>query len=341
MKAIGARSFLPVSDPGCLVEFEAATPTLGPMDLRVRVHSVAVNPVDTKIRASLGTTLLETPRILGWDAAGVVEAVGPGVSGFSPGDEVFYAGDLTRPGCNAECQAVDHRIVAHKPKTWTFAESCAVPLVGLTAWELLFERMGVDPDGRDAGKALLILNGAGGVGSALIPLARRAGLRVVATASREETRNWCLALGAHEVIDHRQALRPQAEALGISAFPFIANLYNTELYWEATADLIAPLGALGLIVEPREKLHVGDPLKAKCVRIAWEFMAARAKFQTPDLHVQGEILAKLAAWCDAGVFPKIHTRVFDRLGTDTLREAHAAMETGTAHGKWVLHHLPA
>jgi NADPH2:quinone reductase len=336
MKAIGARQFLPVTDPDCLVQFETETPEPCPLDLLVRVRAVAVNPVDTKIRSSLGAGPHDPPRILGWDAAGTVEAVGSKVTTFSPGDEVFYAGDLTRPGCNAEYQAVDSRLVAHKPKSWSFAEASAIPLVALTAWELLFERMGADPNGKDHGKALLIINGAGGVGSALIPLARAAGLTVVATASRPETRAWCESLGAHHVINHREPLRPQVEDLGINAFPFIANLFNTELYWETTADLIAPLGALGLIVEPREKLHIGDPLKAKCVRIAWEFMAARAKFQTPDMHRQGEILADLALLCDSGDFPKIHTRVFDGLTIDNLREAHAAMETGSAHGKWVL-----
>lgn len=336
MKAIGARSFLPVADPGCLVEFETDLPVPGALDLLVRVHAVAVNPVDTKIRASLGSGPHDPPRILGWDAAGTVVALGADVTGFSPGDEVFYAGDLTRPGCNAEYQAVDSRLVARKPATWSFVEAASVPLVALTAWELLFERMGADPNGSDAGKPLLIINGAGGVGSALIPLARRAGLRVVATASRPETRDWCLSLGAHEVINHRQPLRPQTEALGISEFPFIANLYNTEAYWSATADLIAPLGALGLIVEPREKLHIGDPLKAKCVRIAWEFMAARAKFRTADMHVQGQTLGKIAALCDSGAFPKLTTRVFEALNVENLREAHAAMEKGTAHGKWGL-----
>jgi len=336
MKAIAARQFLPVTDPGCLVEIEADMPVPGPLDLLVRVHAVAVNPVDTKIRASLGTTPLDPPRILGWDAAGTVEATGTEVTGFAKGDEVFYAGDLTRPGCNAEFQAVDSRLVALKPKSWSFEEAAAIPLVGLTAWELLFERMGVDPDGKDRGKSLLVINGAGGVGSALIPLARMAGLTVVATASRTETRSWCDMLGAHHVINHREPLRPQAEALGITAFPYIANLFNTELYWETTADLIAPMGALGLIVEPREKLHLGDPLKAKSVRIAWEFMAARAMFQTPDMHRQGEVLAEIAALCDTGAFPKIHTRVFDSLTPANLCEAHTAMETGTAHGKWVL-----
>lgn len=335
MKAIGARQFLPVTDPDCLVEFETAAPEPGPLDLLVRVHAVALNPVDTKIRASLAAGPHDPPRILGWDAAGTVEAVGSDVLDFKPGDEVYYAGDLTRPGCNAEFQAVDSRLVALKPKTWSFVEAAAVPLVALTAWELLFERMGADPY-QNEGKAILVINGAGGVGSALIPIARHAGLTVVATASRPETRAWCESLGAHHLINHREPLRPQVEALGISAFPYIANLYNTELYWDTTADLIAPMGALGLIVEPREKLHIGDPLKAKCVRIVWEFMAAKAKFQTPDMHRQGEILADIADLCDAGIFPKIHTRVFASLTPANLREAHAAMESGSAHGKWVL-----
>ena len=336
MKAIGARKHLPVCDPACLVAFETGKPVPGPMDLLVRVHAIAVNPVDTKIRASLGDGPHDPPRILGWDAAGVVDAVGGGVTGFAPGDEVFYAGDLTRPGCNAEWQAVDHRLVAHKPQSWSFEEAAAVPLVALTAWELLFERMGMDPNGGDAGKPLLVINGAGGVGSALIPLAREAGLIVVATASRPETREWCLKLGAHHVVNHREALRPQVEALGFNEFPLIANLYSTDRYWEVTADLIAPFGVLGLIVEPREKLHVGDPLKAKCATIAWEFMAARAKFRTPDMQVQGQYLSGIAARCDDGRFPKIHTRVMSGLTVENLREAHEAMERGTAHGKWVI-----
>ena len=306
------------------------------MDVLVRVRAVAVNPVDTKIRATLGGSPRDVPRILGWDASGVIEAVGSDVTGFGVGQEVYYAGDLTRPGCNAELQLVDARLVALKPRSWSCADAAAIPLVAITAWELLFERMGADPNGNDRGKTLLIINGAGGVGSALIPLALSAGLQVVATASRPVTIAWCKSLGAHHVINHRQPLRPQAEDLGFHSFNFIANLFNTEAYWETTADLIAPLGALGLIVEPREKLHLGDPLKAKCVRIAWEFMAARSRFQTPDMCRQGEILAEIAARCEAGIFPKLTTRVFAALTTDNLRTAHAAMETGAAHGKWVL-----
>jgi NADPH2:quinone reductase len=335
MKAIGARKFLPSSDPESLVEFQAQNPSPGPGDLIVRVRACAANPVDTKIRKSLGDTLQKPPRILGWDASGTVVEVASQVRDFHIGDEVFYAGDLTRQGCNAELHTVDARLVARKPRNWSFEEAAAVPLAGITAWELLFERMGVDPHGKDRGKAILIINGAGGVGSALIPLARDAGLTVIATASRPETIVWCKQLGAHQVINHRENLIAQSEALGFASYPFIANLHQPEIHWLATSQLIAPFGTLGLIVEPNEKLNLGDPLKAKCVRIAWEFMAARAKFQSPDMHEQGLILAALAKRCEAGTFPKIHSRVFDSLNPENLRAAHAAMEQGQAHGKWV------
>ena len=335
MRAIGARTFLPTSDPQCLVEFEAQDPAPEAGDLVVRIHACAVNPVDTKIRKSLGETLQDPPRILGWDAAGTVVAIGNEVRDFKIGDEVFYSGDLTRAGCNAELQAVDARLVAQKPRSWSFEEAAALPLVGITAWELLFERMGVSPDGNDKGKAILIINGAGGVGSALIPLARKAGLEVIATASRPETIAWCKQLGAQHAINHREDLIAQSEALGFSSYPLIANLHQPEIHWSATAHLIAPFGTLGLIVEPSEKLNLGDPLKAKCVRIAWEFMAARARFRSHDMQVHGEILGSLASMCDAGKFPKIHTRVFDSLNVENLRTAHSAMELGKAHGKWV------
>ncbi|MES2440453.1 MAG: zinc-binding alcohol dehydrogenase family protein [Verrucomicrobiota bacterium] len=336
MKAIGARHYLPVSYPDCLSEFEAEVPVPEPRDLLVRVCSVALNPVDTKIRKSLGAEPLETPRILGYDAAGIVEAVGAEVTGFSVGDEVFYAGDVTRSGSNSEYQTVDARLVARKPVSWSFAEAAALPLVSITAWELLFEQMGIDPDGGDRGKAILVINGAGGVGSALIPLARSAGLKVVATASRPETVAWCESLGANHVINHHEPLRPQAEAVGISEFPYIANLFNTETYWDVTADLLAPLGALGLIVETSKPVDIGNPFRLKSPRIVWEYMPARARFQTADMHRQGEILMEIARRCDAGVFPKIGTRAFDRISAANLREAHAAMESGGAHGKWVL-----
>ena len=336
MKAIGARQYMPTSDPACLIEFEAGVPVVEANEVLVRVLAVSVNPVDTKVRKSMGEGPHDPPRVLGFDAAGVVKAVGGGVTGFSAGDEIFYSGDVTRAGSNSEYHTVDARLVAKKPVTWCFEDAAALPLVALTAWELLFERMGIDPAGSDQGKAILVINGAGGVGSALIPLARSAGLRVVATASRPETVEWCKALGADAVINHREPLRPQAEALGISEFPFIANLHDTEAYWETTADLLAPLGTLGLIVETKNPVDIGNPFRLKSPRIVWEYMPARSRFQTADMHRQGEILAEIALRCDAGAFPNITTRLFDGISTTNLREAHAAMESGSAHGKWVL-----
>lgn len=340
MKALGARQFLPVSQPDCLVEYEAEMPRLGLRDLLVKILAVAINPVDAKVRKSLGEGPHDPPRVLGFDAAGTVEAVGAEVRGFAAGDEVFYSGDVTRAGSNAEFQTVDFRLVAKKPRSLSFEEAAAVPLVGLTAWELLFERMGIHPDGADSGKAILIINGAGGVGSALIPLARSAGLRVVATASRPVTESWCRSLGADHVINHREPLRPQAEAVGFHEFPYIANLFDTEAYWETTADLLAPLGTLGLIVETSNPVHIGNPFRLKSPRIVWEYMPARARFQTPDMHRQGEILTELARRCDAEDFPKLVTRRFAGMTASNLREAHAAMESGTAHGKWVFRSQP-
>lgn len=340
MRAIGATHTLPTTDPLCVVDFTTPVPTPGPHDVLVRVHAFAINPVDTKIRRSLGPTPLPTPRILGYDAAGTIIATGTETTGFSPGDAVWYAGDLGRPGSNAEFQTVDARLIARKPANWSFAQAAALPLVGLTAWELLFERMGVDPHGAHRGQPLLVINGAGGVGSALIPLAKRAGLTVVATASRPISVAWCKSLGADHVVNHHAPIQPQTSTLGIPQFPFIANLHSTEGYWPQTNELIAPFGTLGLIVEPTENLPLGDPLKAKCVRIAWEFMAARARFQSPDLHVQGEILAQLATLADAGQLPTLLSQNSGFPSTESLRAAHSAMEQSSAHGKWTFEWIP-
>ncbi len=336
MKAIGARQFLPVSHPACLVEFETEIPVPGPNDLLVKIMAVSVNPVDTKVRKLLGETLQDPPRILGFDAAGIIVSTGSDVTAFGTGDEVFYSGDVTRAGSNAEYQVVDARLVAKKPKSWSFAESAALPLVTLTAWELLFERMCIASTGADVSKALLVINGAGGVGSAVIPLAIMAGLEVVVTASRPESRAWCEQLGAKHILDHHAPLRPQAEALGFFEFPYIANLHNTETYWETTADLLAPLGTLGLIVETANPIDIGNPFRLKSPRIVWEYMPARSRFKTADMHRQGEILAEIARRCEAGDFPKLHTRIFKGITPSHLIEAHAAMENSSAHGKWVL-----
>ena len=340
MKAIGANKFLPTSDPKCLIEFSASKPKCGANDILVEVAAVSINPVDTKIRASLGKKPIKPPRILGWDAAGTVVKTGKKVDSFLVGDQVFYAGDVTRPGSNAQFQAVDHRLVARMPSNFNFSEAAALPLVCLTAWELLLERMLLQHTDVDGEPTMLIINGAGGVGSAMIPLAKLVGLKVVATASRKETIDWCTSLGADHVINHHKPLGPQCEKLGIKEFTYIANLYDTDAYWDQMTELIAPLGAIGCIVEPKSKLPIGDPLKAKCVRICWEFMFARSKFKTPDMQQQGMILNDIAEYCEQGVFPKIHTRILRGLTPANLIEGHTAMENSTAHGKWVIDMLP-
>lgn len=329
------RRYLPIDDPECLVDTVLPVPEPGPRDLRVRVLALAVNPVDTKLRAPK-PGIEDPPRVLGFDAAGVVDAVGNEVSGFDVGDEVYASGDLFRPGCNAEYYLVDERLAARKPASLEFEDAAALPLTALTAWELLFERMGVDRHGANAGEACLVIGGAGGMGSIAIQLAKLAGLRVVATASRAASAEWCHGLGADAVVNPRQPLRPQIEVLGLTELPWILNLVNTEAYWEQTADLIAPLGSIGLIVEPREKLHIGDPLKMKCVRICWEFMAARAKFRRPDMARQGAILAEVAGLVDAGSLRTTKGRLLQPVNAANLRAAHAEMEAGTALGKTVL-----
>ena len=329
MIAFGIREFLPVADENCFTSFSAPMPEPLQGDLLVKVKAVGVNPVDTKVRA-MQTQKLETPRILGWDASGEVVAVGSAVTGFQVGDAVYYAGDITRPGCNAAYQCIDARLVARKPQRMSFEEAAAMPLTTLTAWEG-FERMNLQP-----GKSLLILGAAGGVGSIAIQLAKQAGCFVIATASRAETTQWCLDLGADAVIDHKDDIIAQCAALGYPQVDAIANFVNTEAYWEMMGELIAPLGDILLIVEPRELLRLGDPLKAKCVSIHWEFMFARSKFQTSDMARQGEILQQLAEWIDTGIIRSTMTTHLGELSCESLREAHRLLESGRTVGKIVM-----
>jgi len=330
MKAFGATN----ASIASIREFETPAPIPADDEILVRIKAVSLNPVDTKVRKLIGTEDLATPRILGFDAAGTVVSIGASVENFAPGDEVFYSGDVTRAGSNAELQCVQALLVAKKPASFSFTEAAAIPLVSMTAWELLFERM---TDGKiPSGTPLLIINGAGGVGSALIPLAKSAGLTVVATASRPETSAWCRKLGADHVINHREPLRPQAEALGFKEFPLIANLHDTELYWETTADLLAPFGSLGLIVETRNPIHIGNPFRLKSPRIVWEYMATRSRFQTADMHRQGEILTEIARRCEAGHFPKLNTAHLGALNAENLRKGHAQLESASTIGKLTL-----
>lgn len=335
MKAVALTRYLPISDPQSLIDVELPTPEPGPRDLLVRIEAVSVNPVDTKVRSPKPQVEAQ-PKVLGYDAAGIVEAVGSEVARFSPGDEVWYAGDITRPGSNAQFQLVDERLVGRKPSRLDFAQAAALPLTTLTAWELLFERIGLDPDGGDRGKSLLVVGGAGGVGSIALQLARRAGLVPIATASRTETVEWCRAMGAAHVVDHRHPLQAQLDALGFAHVDVALNLADTDRYWEELGAILAPQGHLGLIVEPSGALRIGDPYKAKCIGIHWEMMFARARFRTPDMHVQGAILDRVATLVDAGELRTTLTETLFPIDAANLRTAHAQLESGRTIGKVAL-----
>lgn len=335
MKAVALTRYLPIDDPQSLFDVELPEPVPGAHDLRVRVEAVSVNPVDTKLRAPK-PQVESSPKVLGYDAAGVVEAVGAAVTGFKPGDRVYYAGDVTRPGSNAQYQLVDARLAAPMPRSLDFADAAALPLVAVTAWELLFQRMPFDSEQGGRGKSLLVIAGAGGVGSVAIQLARRAGFTVIATASRRESADWCRAMGARHVVNHREPLAPQLAALGFAAIDAALNLADTDAYWDELGTLLAPQGHVGLIVEPRGALKIGDPYKAKCIGIHWEFMFARARFQTADMAEQGRILARVAALVDAGELKGIRRETLRPINAANLREAHRRLESGGSVGKLTL-----
>jgi NADPH2:quinone reductase len=335
MKAVALTRYLPIDDPASLVDVELPRPVASAHDLLVRVEAVSVNPVDTKIRSPKPQTEAQ-PKVLGYDAAGTVEAVGDAVRGFRPGDRVYYAGDVTCPGSNAEYQLVDARLVGHAPQSIGLADAAALPLTTITAWELLFQRMPYDSEHGGEDKSLLIIGGAGGVGSIAIQLARRAGFTVIATASRTETIDWCRSLGAQHVINHREPLAPQLAALGFAQIDAALNLADTDRYWDALGELLAPQGHLGLIVEPRGALKIGDPYKAKCIGIHWEMMFARPRFKTADQAEQGRILERVAGLIDAGELHGTCTETLLPINAANLREVHRRLESGSTIGKLVL-----
>ncbi|WP_094586768.1 zinc-binding alcohol dehydrogenase family protein [Synechococcus sp. BO 8801] len=317
-----------------LVDTELPEPVPGPHDLLVRIEAVAVNPIDTKLRAAVGDG--DPPRQLGWDAAGVVAATGEGVGRFRVGDAVMFAGDAGRAGCNAEAVLVDERLVGRRPSRLSWAEAASVPLTGLTAWEALFERLDLDPaGGTGRGRSLLILGGAGGVGSIAIPLARRAGAVVIASASRPESATWVRELGADHVVDHHRPLAPQLAALGYEAVDRIANFSDTDAYWEVMAELIAPLGSIVAIVGNRQPLDL-NRLKAKSVTFAWEFMFSRSQFQTADMGRQGEILDRIAELFEAGELHPTLGRTLSPINAANLEIAHAQLASGRTIGKIAL-----
>jgi NADPH2:quinone reductase len=334
MKAVGYRKSLPVEDANSLIDFETQKPEPKGRDIRVAVKAISVNPVDYKVRKRAAPPEGET-KILGFDAAGIVDAVGPDVTLFKVGDEVFYAGSIQRQGANSELHLVDERITGRKPKSLSFAQAAALPLTSITAWELLFDRLAAVPGKSVDPRTLLITGGAGGVGSILIQLARRlTGLTVVATATRPESQKWCLDLGAHAVIDHSRAMKEQIEKLKVPPVGLVASLTFTDQHYKGIADFIAPQGKFGLIDDPPE-FNVGV-FKGKAVSVHWESMFTRSSFQTPDMIAQHHLLNDVADLLDKGVLRTTLDQTFGTINAANLKRAHALLESGKSRGKIVL-----
>jgi NADPH:quinone reductase len=334
MKAIGYKIPGAIDREDALEDIVLEKPTAAGRDLLVKINAVSVNPVDTKLRRNAQPQEGEA-RVLGFDAAGVVEAMGSEVQDFKPGDAVFYAGSLSRPGTNSEYHLVDERIVGRKPASLSDAEAAALPLTAITAWEMLFDRLDVKRPTAQGGNLILVIGGAGGVGSIAIQLLRAlTDLTVVATASRPETQDWVRECGAHYAIDHRQLLAPQVEALGLGAPGFVFSTTHSDKHWADIVELIAPQGRFGLIDDP-EVLNVMQ-LKTKAVSLHWEFMFTRSLFGTPDMAEQGKLLNELAALVDAGRIRSTATEVAGKIDAATLRAVHARIESGLVHGKIVL-----
>lgn len=335
MKAIGFKQSLPIIEQESFIEFETEKPIPVGYDLLVKVSAISVNPVDFKVRQnSAKDTVLDTPKIIGWDAVGTVEAVGDKTSRFKIGDAVYYAGDITRSGSNAEYQLIDERIVGFKPKNLTIAEAAAIPLTGLTAWETLFDRIKINPE-IDRGKTVLILAGAGGVGSIAIQIAKKiAGLTVLATASRPESENWCKALGADFVVNHRH-LKADLEKTGHSQVDYILDFVDLEAYWEVAAEIIKPQGHIVSITGSSKPLNL-NLLKSKSVTFSWELMYTRSMYTTPDIDRQHHILNEIADLLDAGTLKTTLTTTLEGFTVDNLKEAHRMQESGKTIGKTVI-----
>lgn len=331
MKAIGYTQAGPIDAADSLVEVEAETPELRPHDLLVEVRGVSVNPVDVKVRENQQPD--SGTKIIGYDAAGVVQQIGSEVSKFKVGDEVFYAGDITRPGTNAELHAVDERIVGKKPKSLGFAEAAGFPLTSITAWELLFDSLAVK-EGDGNGESLLVIGGAGGVGSILIQLAKQlTGLTVVATASRPETVRWVQKMGADHVINHRESLVEQLKALKLEP-RYVASLTGTAGHFPAIIELIKPRGHVAFIDDP-ETLDIKSG-KPKALSFSWEFMFARSMFQTDDIEKQHQLLNRVSELIDDGTLISTVNNNLGKISVDSLKKAHAEQESSRAIGKNVL-----
>lgn len=333
MKAVVYRQSLPIDDANSLIDVNLPDPP-APIgrDLLVRVQAVSVNPVDTKIRRNVDPA--GAHKVLGWDAAGIVVAAGPEASLFKAGDAVYYAGAIDRPGSNAELQLVDERIVGRKPATLDFAQAAALPLTTITAWELLFDRLGVARG--DSGGTLLVVGAAGGVGSMAVQIARKlTGLTVIGTASRPETQAWVRELGAHHVVDHRGGLLEPVRAVAPEGVDYVMSLTHTEQHYDALVELLRPQGRLGLIDDPATPIDI-RALKRKSISLHWEFMYTRSLFHTQDMAVQHKLLQEVADLVDAGALRGTLRERFGSIDAANLRRAHAQLESGSTIGKIVL-----
>ena len=332
MKAIGFKKSLAIGEKDSFIEFETSKPVPAAHDLLVKIDAISVNPVDFKVRqSSAKDTVLENPKIIGWDAVGIVEAVGENVTLFKKGDEVYYAGDITKQGSNAEYQIIDERITGRKPKSLSIEEAAVIPLTGLTAWEILFDRIRINPE-KDKGKSILIIGGAGGVGSIAIQLAKKiAGLTVIATASRPETIDWCKKQGADFVVDHKNLIASVREA-GFENVDFILDFVDTNLYWDLMVELIKPQGHIASITGSSDPVAL-NKLKSKSVSFSWELMYTRSMFQTEDMIEQHNILNKIADLLDEGVLKTTLNETLIGLTADNLKKAHQLLESGKTIGK--------
>ena len=328
MKAIGVIN-------ASLHDLQLPEPVPGPRDILVRVEAISVNPVDTKMRRAPQPNPI-IPRVLGYDAAGTVVAVGAEATLFAPGDQVYYAGSIVRPGANSELHIVDERIVAKKPATLDMAQAAALPLTSITAWEALFERLGIDRHGADAGKRILIVGGAGGVGSIAIQLASTlARLDVIATASRPESAAWCRELGATRIVDHHGDVPGQLLAQGVQSVDYVLCLNDLDQHFPALAEALAPQGKLCSIVRNERPLLL-DMLFGKSATLVFELMFTRSTYTTPDMIAQHTLLTAVAQLVDDGVLKTTVNEVAGTINAANLTRAHKALDAGATIGKIVL-----
>ena len=340
MKAVALKAYLPIENPESLLDVNIEQPIPTGRELLIAIDAIAVNPVDTKVRAPKDK--IETNyRVLGWDAVGKVVATGPEATLFKAGDEVYYAGSIARPGTNSEFHAVDERIVGRKPASLSNAEAAALPLTAITAWEGLFDRLQLTQEKNSPPKTLLIIGGAGGVGSIAIQLAKAlTNVKIIATASRSESIEWCKSLGADLVVDHSASLVEQLRSQSFQYVDYIFCLNNTDQHWQAMAEIIKPQGHICSIVELSGQVDL-NLLKSKSINFTWELMFTRSLFETDDMIEQHYLLNRVAELIDSGRIKTTLNQVLSPINAENLRLAHAQLESGRTIGKIVLEHWPS